>query len=1099
MNDATPTFISTLDSVATPDGNINKTINSNNSPITNSDTAFLNPSTMSGSTLRMPNIGLKNYSGNMMSALNLPDNIIPVRESKEHKSKNRPLTTPVNIYRTPLTNNASVTIPVLSSPGISPVNIPSIPINLPPSPRSINLPPSPRSINLPPSINLPSIPIKLPPSISPSPRTVDYPSLSGIVPSSRLTNIPSVAINLPPSPRFSSINTVKIPVSPPVFKSNTQIPPILRSDNPISMNVINASVNEQINISEDNKPVITSDPLIPRDDLIPIYSRPLSPRDSTKITLHGVAVDRNTIAPIAINDTTDIDTDDDIISRMINCPIQPPVISENNTFNTDITTTDTDVFMRNLLDDSPIINPQFLPHQIITLPDSSQETIITAASPTTQITLSSDSSDNHVKSSISCKGSSTVNNDIIIDAAPPIASININRSFDNNKPVTQAHKLSRGKQPLPSLQQPTIQQSPQSPQSPQQQLQEQPRQQSPQQQQLQEQPRQQSPQQQQLQEQPRQPQISSGGQLTNELSQTHPIKQQNSATNSQLNTNDKSTTNSQQILSSNNEMQRIPPTITDIKSISNNNQRESINRQSIPSSVAQSLATRQNIPPPVTVTPSSATQNIPPPITPSPVVRQNIPPPVTAIPSSVVRQNIPPPVTAIPSSVATQNIPPPVTATQSSTKQNIPPPVTATPSSATPSSATQSSITRQNIPPPVTQSSVTRQNIPQPVTQSSVARQNIPPPVTPSSATKQNVPQPVTATPSSITQSSATRQNVPQTATNQSSVQSVDQPASNETTRLVNVEKNNQQRNLEASSGQDLLQTATTPRDVVNDNEKSAAIVQTLPPLNIPNYSGMTPEEQAQHRANFRTRFGILRNAWPNYHIPDVPDSLPLEQVHAQYDIYVRHIHISQDVDQYKVYLVIMWLLIELFCTKIGLNIGGYTVAQMRSMNKYERLLIELGETNYKNNSAAGGAQQSNWPIEVRIFFMALVNAVTFIIIKMLASYIGEGMATTIVDSLSSYLSGTPPQPGQVLFGGPAPATSSVTTQGPSAGPGPMPQMGNPFGGIDVPSLLSNFGSMFIRGQAPGNAMATAAPAVVSQPAHSQGPSTPRYIPAYDE
>lgn len=272
-----------------------------------------------------------------------------------------------------------------------------------------------------------------------------------------------------------------------------------------------------------------------------------------------------------------------------------------------------------------------------------------------------------------------------------------------------------------------------------------------------------------------------------------------------------------------------------------------------------------------------------------------------------------------------------------------------------------------------------------------------------------------------------------------------------------------------------------------------AAPMAVLPPPNLPDYTSMSTELQAQHRADFRTKFGILRGAWPNYHIPDFSDSMSLAEIHAQYDIYVRHIHISQEVDQYKVYLVIMWLIIELFCTKIGLNIGGYTVAQMRSMNKYERLLIELGETSYK---ASGGpaAAQSSWSPEIRILFMALVNAVTFIIIKMLASYIGEGMATTIVDALSSYVSGTPPQPGTMLFGGPS-QTPGASTAAPPAGPSALPNIGGAFGGIDIASLIGNLGSTFLRGQNPVSAQA-------AQPSTAGGfgtPTTPRYVPAYDE
>lgn len=272
-----------------------------------------------------------------------------------------------------------------------------------------------------------------------------------------------------------------------------------------------------------------------------------------------------------------------------------------------------------------------------------------------------------------------------------------------------------------------------------------------------------------------------------------------------------------------------------------------------------------------------------------------------------------------------------------------------------------------------------------------------------------------------------------------------------------------------------------------------ASPLAKLPANVFPDYSAMTPEEQMQHRANFRTRFGILRTAWPNYYIPDVPDNMPLEQVHAQYDVYIRHIHISSSVDKYKVYLVIMWLLIELFCTKIGLKIGGYTVSQMRSMNKYEQLLIELGETKYKNDAATGQMTgQSDWPVEVRIFYTALVNAVVFIVIKMVADYIGEGMADTIVNALASYVTGSPSQPGQTLFGGPqTPTTATIA---------PMPNIGGGGGGLlgnlDIPSLIANIGSSFIGGQAP---RASNTPQTPAAPAVNNTQSAGRFRPAYEE
>ena len=269
--------------------------------------------------------------------------------------------------------------------------------------------------------------------------------------------------------------------------------------------------------------------------------------------------------------------------------------------------------------------------------------------------------------------------------------------------------------------------------------------------------------------------------------------------------------------------------------------------------------------------------------------------------------------------------------------------------------------------------------------------------------------------------------------------------------------------------------------------------VDKLPASNIPKYDDMKPEEQAQHRANFRTRFGILRTAWPNYHIPDIPDTISLEEIHAQYDVYIKHIHISKDVDQYKVYLVIMWLIIELACTKLGLNIGGYTVSQMKAMNKYQRLLIELGENNYVTYTNEMKNIQNTWPVEFRILFIALVNAVTFIIVKMLANHIGEGMASTIVDGITSYISGETPQPGQILFGGPE--QESVPQYKNIPGGQPLPQMGNQFGGMDIASMLGNLGTMFIKGQNPlGNR-----PSNQQNIGGSSLPKTKKFQPAYDE
>lgn len=389
-------------------------------------------------------------------------------------------------------------------------------------------------------------------------------------------------------------------------------------------------------------------------------------------------------------------------------------------------------------------------------------------------------------------------------------------------------------------------------------------------------------------------------------------------------------------------------------------------------------------------------------------------------------------------------------------------------------------------PPPISQSAVSQSGLKQPQIS------NLPPLLTPSQSFLQ---------PPALKQSTVSDN----TLRNPEVVSTVDSIATTATTATV---PGLRQVVPDTRLPSNLLIDDTKPLPQAPSQTPSQALPQTslptpsplpvLPPPNVPNYSIMTREEQAQHRANFRMRFGILRDAWPSYHIPDVPDELPLEQVHAQYDIYVRHIHISRDADRYKVYLVILWLLIELFCIKIGLNIGGYTTLQMRSMSKYDTLLIELGESNYRTSGGIA-AEQSTWPVEARILFTSLVSAVAFIIIKMLASYTGETMATSIMDVLTSYLTGTPPQPGQILFGGPSqPSVAGFAgipgaQSGPPPGGAPLPQMTSPMGGMDVPGLLANLGSMFLRNQQP---LAGNAPTSQSVPS---APATPRYKPAYED
>jgi hypothetical protein len=106
------------------------------------------------------------------------------------------------------------------------------------------------------------------------------------------------------------------------------------------------------------------------------------------------------------------------------------------------------------------------------------------------------------------------------------------------------------------------------------------------------------------------------------------------------------------------------------------------------------------------------------------------------------------------------------------------------------------------------------------------------------------------------------------------------------------------------------------------------------------------------------------------------------------------------DVSQYKIALIIMFLVIEVVCVKfLGFDAGGYTLSQIKALNRYEKLLIEIGE----RKLLAGG---DTWPPEVKILFIGLFNCALFILLKYLSSILGPHLISYISPIVNGLFSG---------------------------------------------------------------------------------------------
>lgn len=220
-------------------------------------------------------------------------------------------------------------------------------------------------------------------------------------------------------------------------------------------------------------------------------------------------------------------------------------------------------------------------------------------------------------------------------------------------------------------------------------------------------------------------------------------------------------------------------------------------------------------------------------------------------------------------------------------------------------------------------------------------------------------------------------------------------------------------------------------------------------------YNTLPFEQQDKYRARFKARFLVLKESWGDV-IPDIDDNMSLYELDELYSEYIKNIQIKHNNSKYKVYIVVMWLVIEFACIKMGLNISGYTMHQLKTMNKYEKYLIEMGEKNYYNEIMG-----EQWSAEMNIIFLALINAVCLIVIKVLGDYLGEHVATGIVEGLQKVMTEDNPHPG-MLFGG---------------------------DDFDAPKMIANAGNLFLQNMAkPKNKEAAASAA-----------KTPKVRAVYDD
>lgn len=183
------------------------------------------------------------------------------------------------------------------------------------------------------------------------------------------------------------------------------------------------------------------------------------------------------------------------------------------------------------------------------------------------------------------------------------------------------------------------------------------------------------------------------------------------------------------------------------------------------------------------------------------------------------------------------------------------------------------------------------------------------------------------------------------------------------------------------------------PKDDIAD--RLATVLGTQDPLQKPEHKTAAPtyrpvektstsveqREEREMKHELLHKFAILRRSYKGSpeigSIPQFTEFSDYDEMRLAYDSAIRRLALDGSVDNYKTYLIMGFYLIEFGGTKfLKLPFSGFASEQIKGMNKYERLLVELGEKSYLQ-------PDSNWPVELRLLGVLVMNAGLFLMTKM--------------------------------------------------------------------------------------------------------------------
>ncbi len=169
----------------------------------------------------------------------------------------------------------------------------------------------------------------------------------------------------------------------------------------------------------------------------------------------------------------------------------------------------------------------------------------------------------------------------------------------------------------------------------------------------------------------------------------------------------------------------------------------------------------------------------------------------------------------------------------------------------------------------------------------------------------------------------------------------------------------------------------------------------TASPSRSIQHNTMTEEEEEDKKRELLFKFDMLKKSYTQASIPEYNIHTDYKTMERSYDSTVKRLSVDSSVESYKTYLIGGFMAVEyLFGSLFSFDMQGFTQQQILSMSSYEKLLIELGEKSYV-------PEGSNWPVELRLLFLIIINAAFFIVSKLILAKTGSNLMN-MVNSMNS-------------------------------------------------------------------------------------------------